>query len=444
VPTIADLKQRADTALFEERFVSALQLYTAMVELQPGNLDARLRVADTLLALSELQPAAVVYTALARNAALAGYPLRALVALKMLAALEPKLAVLQREIARLYARESYRVGRGARRTLPALDDVVDENVFRNLPSEQAPLVRYAQQIAERYQTDAVFYPERLLPIPLLSLLPEREFAAALEVVSVVRVRPDTWLLQQGDTGSSFFVLARGNVEVTTDREGETVRLAQLSEGSIFGEMVLLSDAPRTASVRAVSDCDLLEFDQSSLNVASATLQHLGPALQGFARDRLLTNVTLTSPLFRPLDARQRVDLVRRFIGIEVSAGRPIIDEGDEGLGLYVVLRGAVDVTRGELRIAQLGPSELFGEISLLQRAPTTASVSASDQGASLLFLHRDYFERLVSAVPELRGYLEHLSASRLTDLRSRSLQPPPPPPMLDAMGQEEVDVELLF
>ena len=56
--TVADLKQRADRALFEERYVPALQLYTAMVELQPGNLDARLRVADALLAMGDVQRAA--------------------------------------------------------------------------------------------------------------------------------------------------------------------------------------------------------------------------------------------------------------------------------------------------------------------------------------------------------------------------------------------------
>ena len=435
--TIADLKQRADSALYAEHYIDALQLYAALVELQPGNLDARLRVADTLLALGEVQPAAVVYTALARNAALAGYPLRALVALKMLAGLEPKLGVLMQEIARLYGRESYRVGQGVRRTLPTQDEAVDEQILRNVPTEHAALIRYAQQLAERYQSDAVFFPDRLLPIPLLSLLPEREFAATLELLRIARVRPDTWLLRQGESGNSFFVLVRGSVEVTTERAGEELKLARLSEGSVFGEMVLLADTPRTASVRTVTDCDLLEFDRDSLKAASSTLEHLGPALQGFARDRLLSNVTLTSPLFRPFDGRQRLDLMRRFISVEVGANQPIIEQGHEGQGLYVVLRGAVDVTRGSQRIAQLGPSELFGEISVLQRAPTTASVSGSVHGASLLFLHRNYFERLIEAVPEVRGYLESLSEARLKELRAHSPEP-------ESGSGDEVEVELLF
>ena len=432
--TIADLKQRADIALFDERYAEALQVYTAMVEQQPGNLDARLRVGDALLALGEVQAAAVVYTALARNAALAGYPLRALVALRLLSKLEPKLAVLLQEVAKLYARESQRIGQGARRTMPALNDVLHDTGNPEVSSDLEVLVPYAQQIAARYTSDAVFFPERLLPIPLLSLLPEQEFTQMLGVLDVVRVRPETWILRQGDPGRSFYVLARGTIEVTTEREGEAVKLAQLSEGSVFGEMVLLSDAPRSASVRALTDCDLLEFDCDRLNTASASLQHLGQALAGFARDRLLKNVTMTSPLFRPLDPVQRVDLMRRFVSIDAKPNEATIREGEQGQGLYVVLRGDALVLRKGVRVAELGPAELFGEISLIRNEPTSASVSAGTSGATLLFLHRKYFERLIEAVPVLRGYFENLSANRLTDLRSRAPE----------AEDDEVEVELLF
>lgn len=435
--TIATFKERADHALFEERYGEALLFYTAIVQLQPGNLDARLRVADTLLALGNVQSAAAVYTALARNSALAGYPLRALIALRILSNLEPKLAVLLTEVARLYAVGSKRIGKSTRRSLPALSEPADETVFQRMPKEDRMLQQHAQVLATRYDQDCVFFPERLLPIPLLSLLPEDDFAQVLSVFSVVRVRPDTWILRQGERGHSFYVLARGTIEVSTEREGEEVKLAQPSEGTIFGEMVLLSDAPRTASVRAVTDCDLLEFDLEQLEAAKIKLTHLNDALGGFARERLLTNVTLTSPLFRPLDPRERVDLVRRFVNVNKRAGEVVIREGEHGTGLYVVLRGDVAILRGEQEVARLGPSELFGEISLLRREPTSATVRALDGGVELLFLHRDYFERLIGAFPELRAYFEGLSDARLTDLRSLRPEAGPTP-------GDEIEVELLF
>jgi signal-transduction protein with cAMP-binding, CBS, and nucleotidyltransferase domain len=188
----------------------------------------------------------------------------------------------------------------------------------------------------------------------------------------------------------------------------------------------------------VTDCDLLEFDCAALGAASATVGHLSDALTGFARERLLSNVTATSALFRPLDAKQRVDLVRRFVSVEAAPGQAIIREGDPGAGLYVVLRGAVAVSRfGEPRaLAELGPSEVFGEISLLTHEPASATVAATNQGASLLFLSRDYFERLLAAVPELRGYFERLSEDRLLDLRLSSADV--------EVAQDEVEVEVLL
>jgi cAMP-dependent protein kinase regulator len=420
--TIADLKQRADQALFAEHYLQALQLYAYMVELQPENLDARLRVADSLMALGEVQRAAVVYTALARHAALAGYPLRALVALKVLSVLEPKLGVLLGDIAHLYARDSQRIGKSVRRALPALSDALREpGPIASASSDAHALCAHAERIGSSYQGNALLYPEKLMPIPLLSLLPEHEFAGVLAALRVVRVQADTWILREGEPGRSFFVLARGTAEVLAERDGQSTRLAGLWEGSIFGEMALLSSSPRTASVRTQTDCDLLEFDCDALGAASATLAHLSDALGGFARERLLSNVTATSALFRPLDAKQRVDLVRRFVSVEAAPNELVIREGDPGAGLYVVLRGEVTVTRGALGnaqlLARLGPSEVFGEIALVTHDAASASVAAGEQGASLLFLSRDYFERLLAAVPELRSYFEQLSEERLFDLR---------------------------
>jgi CRP-like cAMP-binding protein len=425
--TIIDLKHQADHALYADRFGEALAGYVRIVELQPGNLDARLRVGDALLATGDLQRAAVVYTALARHAALAGYPLRALIALKLLHALEPKLGVLLTDIARMYARDSERLGRSVRRALPPLQQLLpsDFTPTPRLPAG-ASLPEYAQRVACDYTTSELVYPERLMPVPLLSLFATKEFETLLSVLRVVRTRPDSLILREGDPGTSFFVLARGSVNVRAQRDGRETQLAQLQEGSIFGEMALLSAAPRTASVIAHEDCDLLEFDCAELSHATSTLRSLGQTLDTFARERLINNVFSTSALFKPLDGKQRVDLMRRFVSLETTEGDTLIREGDPGQGVYVVLRGEVAVTRredgSEVELARLGPSEVFGEISLLTREPATATVRAAKPGTSLLFLSHDYFERLLAAVPELRAYFERLSEDRLMDQRiSRSV-----------------------
>jgi cAMP-dependent protein kinase regulator len=276
--TIAELKAAADERLFSQDFEAALPLYMQLVLAQPLNLDARLRVADTLLALGEAQRAAVVYTRLAQYASHAGYPLRALVALKMLTALEPALEPLVRNVGELYGRGSTRIGRGARRSLPSLDEALPRG---SLPPTgmTAELRVEAEHIASDYAHKDALLPDKLMPIPLLSELDPESLSAVLDACALVRVRPGTLIVEQGAPGGSMFVLARGSVKVErATATGETRALATLQEGALFGELSLLSDAPRNASVTALTDCDLLELSLAALDGAGAAAKQLAASV----------------------------------------------------------------------------------------------------------------------------------------------------------------------
>ena len=98
----------------------------------------------------------------------------------------------------------------------------------------------------------------------------------------------------------------------------------------------------------------------------------------------------------------------------------LLREGAEGSGLHVVLSGAVKVTlrsvNGDVDIAELGPGDVFGEISLLEGVPVTATVTASAAGV-VLVLAGGVFRRLVDGVPGWRRYFEELADERRMDLR---------------------------
>ena len=417
--TIADLRAHADARLLAGDAHGALHAYAALVQLQPVNLDARLRVADALLALGDVQRAAVVYTALARYAANAGYPLRAFVALKILTALEPQLAALLTPIAELYGSESKRLGRGVRLAPgdPAQAVPPTLDLSRSVALEQ--LAPHAERVAA--DLSSAQYPERLPPIPLFSELTSSSFGAVLATLKLRRARPGEVILAEGKPGTSFFVLARGEVRVTKHlATGGEVDLATLHEGAIFGEMALVSAAPRSATVTARTDADLLEFDRDALAAASREVGTLAAALDKFARERLLHNLLATCPLFRPLDKKQRLDLVRRFTAHDVAPGVQIIREGDPGRGLFILLAGEADVTKidgdSKVLLASLKPGDVFGEISLLEDSPATATVTAA-RASTVLFLARDVFSRLVEAFPDIREYVSQLGEERLMDTR---------------------------
>jgi len=65
------------------------------------------------------------------------------------------------------------------------------------------------------------------------------------------------LIKEGDYGAQAFLIQSGSVKIFTEHEGKEVVLAKLGPGQIIGEMALIFDGPRTASVRALEDCNVV-------------------------------------------------------------------------------------------------------------------------------------------------------------------------------------------
>jgi CRP-like cAMP-binding protein len=419
--TVAEARTLAEHALTASRFEEALALYAAGLASEPDHLDLRLRLADSLLSLGQVQQAAVVYTTLAKHAANLGYPLRAVVAIKVLQALEPALGALMQALAELYAAESKRVGLSVR-PVPASEAGALTDASLALLTLRGPaLVESALALGRDLSQCSDRYPEVLPPIPLLSELPRADFVAVLETVALVRKPRGARVLVQGDLGSSFFIAARGDLQVARDNEdGSRAVLASLHEGSVFGEMALLSKGARGANVDTLSEADLLELRVETLAQLSSGAQTIARALDRFTRERLVMNMIATAPLFRPLDRGQRIDLVRRFVAHEVAAGTDLIREGETVPGLYIVLSGAVDVSKRDgdekVLLATLSTGEVFGEMSLLNATKASASVTAVKR-STVLLLAREYVERLIHSLPALGAYLEGLGDERAMDTR---------------------------
>jgi CRP-like cAMP-binding protein len=184
-------------------------------------------------------------------------------------------------------------------------------------------------------------------------------------------------------------------------------------------MALLSAQPRTASVVCLTDTDVLEVGRQSLATLADELGAVAEALHGFTRERLLGNLMATNPLFKPFNRMQQRDLLRRFTSHDVAPGTVVINEGEEGRGLFVVLSGELDVARrtadgGSIPLGTLKTGDVFGEMSLVRNARTSATVTAQ-RNATVLFLSREYVSRIVSGVPEIKAYLEALAEDREID-----------------------------
>jgi CRP-like cAMP-binding protein len=284
-------------------------------------------------------------------------------------------------------------------------DLVDDEMVDLLEVEPEPTSATATQLPR---------------VPIFSDLGPEAFVALTEGLSVQRVGPGEAVITEGEEATAFYVVATGRLAVRRrDEKGDQVVLAHLGEGEFFGEMALLSSAPRNATVVAEEPSEVLVIGAEVLRDLAGRFPHLADSLRRFYRQRLLANAMAVSPLFRPFGREDRKLVMERFRERVVRPGEVIVREGMPSDGLYVVLDGALDVTHhtqaGELLVGHLREGDLFGEMSCLRKTGATATVTVK-RGGSLLRLQRTDFDALVMTYPTVLELM-----SQLTEERAQSL-----------------------
>jgi CRP-like cAMP-binding protein len=154
-------------------------------------------------------------------------------------------------------------------------------------------------------------------------------------------------------------------------------MSRLGPGAFFGEVSLVTDGPRAATVTACAPTELIKLDRRAMTAVIADHPDVVRVLLRFVRDRLVDRLVRTSPLFRPFDVDERRELADRFRFLEIDRHSTVLSAGQRADGLYIVLAGHCHVTRdGDNRVS-LGPGDLIGETSLLTGEKVSNPVVAS-------------------------------------------------------------------
>lgn len=99
--------------------------------------------------------------------------------------------------------------------------------------------------------------ELLKKVPLFSKLDKKDLQDVAHIADEIDLPAGKEMATEGDRGREFFVLLKGEAEVT--RRGE--RINTMKEGDFFGEIALVTKMPRTATVKATSDVDVLVINE---------------------------------------------------------------------------------------------------------------------------------------------------------------------------------------
>jgi CRP-like cAMP-binding protein len=396
----------------------ALHAYQRILAALPLDYETRLAIGDVLAEAGQTDAAAEVFRSVAIHNVRAGHPLPAIVAAYALGKLGQPVDDIFALLVKTYASGSPLLARFAVRTAPVDPSTVLEVGDIGHTGSLTHIMEQARKTALDLSV-FVGYQEQYHPLPFLSELGPESLAAVLRSLTVLRLTDGQLIVRQGDAGDTLFLVADGELRVFVKTPAGDKDVARLFENTLFGEMALITGQPRTASVAAAGDADVIGVSKAALALVTAKLPTIRAALDQFSRERLIKNLLQTSPLFVPFTKSQQGELLRRFEGHEVEAGTVLIREGERGRGLFLMLAGEVEVvaradTPEAVSLARLRPGDIFGEMSLVTDQPTSATVRATTQ-SSVLFLAREYVERLAEAIPQVQAYFEQVALNRARD-----------------------------
>ena len=227
------------------------------------------------------------------------------------------------------------------------------------------------------------------------------------------------LFAQGDPGDGVYVLIRGRLRVTTtDLGGAEIVLAILEPGTCVGEMAMLTGQPRTATVCALDDAELLRlskagFDWLALRHPEAMAEIVRSAVPRW-RDVQLVDALRT--VFGTLEAVVLRDLRAALQWKHLSRGEVLFRQGQPGDAMYIVVNGRMRIEveasdGGKQVVDEVGRGETVGVFALLTGNVRSATVYAI-RDTDLVTLTRPVFERLLEQHPQVMIQLARMIVKR--------------------------------
>lgn len=230
------------------------------------------------------------------------------------------------------------------------------------------------------------------------------------------------IFRQGDYGDAMYLLYSGEVEITREDGGEGTCLAQLGPGDLFGEMALIDNKPRSATATSTAETVLIPLNADFLRgnihrdtsfifqLIETLIMRIEQTSQMMADSKTDNspdggaiaddiNIMPFLAMFRGFDEPDRY--------LTFTAGERIINEGDHGDLMFIVLEGRVGITvgdgEGKRTLTVLERGDFFGESALLTDMPRSASAEAVTQVTAIPFVRKDL----------VAGLLENPEASLL-------------------------------
>ena len=252
--------------------------------------------------------------------------------------------------------------------------------------------------------------EKLIPINSLSSDNLDDLARKM---SVEHVPAGGTVFSMGDRDNRSVYLLGGELELRKDRD-EVQRIAAGSAESVHP---IAHQQPRPATAVAITDVDVMRVDNRLLDMMMTWDQSAGYLVSEIDADDDSGDASdwmsrmLQSSIFFQVPPANIQELFTRMESVTLSKGEKVISQGEPGDFYYVINKGRVVVTRtsptgSELKLAELGSGDSFGEEALISDAPRNASITMLTDGVLMRLSKGDFDELLKGPVLQETSFEE--------------------------------------
>ncbi len=207
------------------------------------------------------------------------------------------------------------------------------------------------------------------------------------------------IFSRNEPGSSMFAIAQGSVAVEVNPDDPSIRVP-IEQGSIFGEVGLISGRRRGATIRAAETVVAVELSRTAALKLIATVPSAGRVVNQISIERQLLQMFGSG-----LTREDVAGLVEVAEVMQVSAGQKVIEEGADDKDIFVIRRGSMivekDIGGKPVFLSYLPAGSYFGEMAVIDGSKRTATVKAAIK-SEVVRLPGEQFNALLDAKPKLR------------------------------------------
>jgi len=201
------------------------------------------------------------------------------------------------------------------------------------------------------------------------------------------------VIKEGDDGDFLFVIEKGSLECIKKIDGADKVVKVCDPGDVFGELALLYNCPRAASVVAKGDCVCWQLDRESFN-------HIVKDSAAKKRNKY-ENFLKSVALISSIDAYERSQIADALVPETFNKGDTVVRQDEPGDKFYIVEEGSLYATKGDRKVMEYGAGDYFGELALLKNQPRAASVIVESSQAKVLSMSRTSFSKMLGPLQSL-------------------------------------------